>query len=82
MKISHIRYLVVKIPGCNLTLNNILYVPNVRKKIYHSVHILAKDNYKYLEFDHGVFFINDMSGAPSGSSTLDTLVLFQQLLLQ
>lgn len=81
MKISHIRYSVVKIPGCNLTLNNILYVPNVRKK-YHYVHILAKDNYKYLEFDYDVFFINDMSGAPSGSSTLDTLVLFQQLLLQ
>jgi hypothetical protein len=33
-------------------------------KKHYSVHILVKDNYKYLEFDHDVFFINDMSGAP------------------
>jgi hypothetical protein len=40
MKISHIRHSVVKIPCCNLALNNILYVPNVRKNIILSISLL------------------------------------------
>jgi histone deacetylase 1/2 len=49
MNINHIGHTTVRIPNCNLHLNNVLHVPKANKNLV-SVPRLTKDNHAFIEF--------------------------------
>jgi len=58
MSINRIGHAVVRAPGHNLHLKNVLHVPHATKNLV-SVHRLASDNRAFLEFHPNFFLIKD-----------------------